>query len=128
MRILLIDDDKDDQALFREAVSDIAPDVECSFADNGIAGLRLLQSDRPLPDLLFLDVNMPLMDGRETLRLIRKDPRFQSLSIIMYSTSNSSRDVEWFFQMNTRYIVKPTCFEKLKAILREELMTEQINL
>lgn len=121
MRILLIDDDKDDQILFREAISRISSDFQCVFADNGIAGLNELKSAEPLPDVVFLDVNMPLMDGRETLRAIRNDLALKDLTVIIYSTSNSEQEIAWFLERNARYVVKPNNFERLAKMLSEVL-------
>ena len=128
MRILLIDDDKDDQVLFLEAVNHITGEAVCETADNGLKGFQLLVSSNELPDIIFLDLNMPLMNGRQTLDAIRSTPRFQSITIIIYSTSNSEADMKWSRSMNDKYLTKPNDFPTLIKLLRktfhELLMTE----
>jgi CheY-like chemotaxis protein len=132
MKILLIDDDKDDQALFCEAINEISTDIDCGIADNGLQGLELLQKSKALPDVIFLDVNMPIMDGREMIRTIRATPRLSFLSVVIYSTSNSQQEILWFQKYSARYMVKPNSFELLVEYLREELsekiMVEQNQL
>jgi CheY-like chemotaxis protein len=123
MKILLIDDDKDDQEIFCEAVRKISPDIYCELADNGQEALTLLQSypDREMPELVFLDINMPIMDGRETIGAIRSNLRLRNLQVIMYSTSNNVDEIIWFQQMGAKYITKPSDFDFLVRILSGHL-------
>jgi CheY-like chemotaxis protein len=111
MKILFIDDDKDDQILFCEAVVSIVPGLICDLASNGQEGIDRLESYTELPDLVFLDINMPLMDGWETLKLIRSTPRLKSLKVVIYSTSNQKSDRERFASLGAGFISKPTTFE-----------------
>ncbi len=113
MKILLIDDDKDDQALFCEAVKVIAPSAQCDVADNCDQGLRLLNSYTTLPDLIFLDINMPITDGRQTLRNIKQTPRLRPIPVIMYSTSSHPSEIDEFQSMGVQYLVKSTSFREL---------------
>jgi CheY-like chemotaxis protein len=121
MRVLLIDDDKDDQTLFRDAVKMISPDIECDVADNGNEGLAMLNRYRKLPGLLFLDINMPIMDGRETLKLIRESAHLRTLPVIIYSTSNNPREIEKFVKEGAEYIVKGNSFSELVTSLSKPL-------
>jgi CheY-like chemotaxis protein len=121
MRILLIDDDKDDQSLFCEALAQISTDIVCELADSGVHGLELLNSAKTLPDIIFLDINMPLMDGRETLTVIRSKQRLQNIPVVMYSTSIASSEVSWFEKMNAAYITKPNDFTHLTQLLSDHL-------
>jgi DNA-binding response OmpR family regulator len=122
MRILLIDDDKDDQGLFCEAVKIISPEINCDVANNGEEGLRLLQSYRVLPVLVFLDINMPVMDGRETFKLIRSTPRLTTLAVTIYSTSNNKEEINEFTNLGASYITKPNSFEELVKLLRNPVL------
>lgn len=117
MRILLIDDDQDDQLLFREAIRDITTEIVFETADNGVEGLKCLTHVDKLPDILFLDINMPLMDGRETLHFIRANHGLDNIVIIVCSTSNSETDLKWAAQANAQYIVKPNDFPSLIRLL-----------
>jgi CheY-like chemotaxis protein len=127
MKILLIDDDRDDQVLFCEAVSQISTDITCDVADNGLEGITRLNSSKVLPDLLFLDINMPILDGRETLKLIRATPRLSDLSVIIYSTSNNKDEITWFEKLRARYVTKPNRFETLVQLLKQELVEVLMN-
>lgn len=121
MNILLIDDDKDDQTLFKEAVSIISPEIQCDVAGNGHEGLLKLNSYQVLPQLLFLDINMPIMDGRETLKILKSTPRLKSLQVFIYSTSNRQDEIELFLSMGVGFITKPNKFEELVHILRKRI-------
>jgi len=121
MKILLIDDDLDDQTLFCEALKQIAPEIRCDTAINGREGLKLLSGYTTLPHLVFLDVNMPIMDGREALKAIKSTAGLQSLNIIIYSTSNSKDEVDWFTRFGVRFITKPNSFEELVSLLRKTI-------
>jgi CheY-like chemotaxis protein len=127
MRILLIDDDKDDQFLFCEALKEISENIAFDVADNGIQGIRLLNDSKTLPDFLFLDINMPLMNGWETLKIIRASPPLHDLPVTMYSTSNCKEEMYIFQKMQAKYIVKPGSFETLIQTLRNELNEVEIN-
>jgi len=121
MRILLIDDDKDDQEIFRDAVSEISGDISCFTADNGQVGLEFLRTCIELPDVIFLDINMPLMDGMETHKHIRTNPNLKNIKVVMYSTSSAHYEIAWFNKMETPYITKPSNFRQLVDLLKEHL-------
>lgn len=122
MRILIIDDDHDDQALFCEAVGAIDTAISCETADDGVAGLRLLlMNAEQVPDIIFLDINMPMMDGRETLKAIRNHPKLAQLPVIIYSTSSSDVDQRWFREMQVKYLVKPNDFKSIVSLLSREM-------
>jgi CheY-like chemotaxis protein len=121
MKILLIDDDKDDQTLFCEAVKVISLHIQCEVAGNGEEGLTLLNNYQELPGLIFLDINMPIMDGRETLNIIKASTRLQSLPVIMYSTSSSRDEIEKFMLQGVQYIVKGNSFDELVTSLSKPI-------
>jgi CheY-like chemotaxis protein len=90
--IFLIDDDTDDQEIFSMIIGDIHSLAKCEFADDGVDALRKLTSPvRPfLPDLIFIDINMPRMNGIECLKEIKKLPHLANVPTYMYSTSDES--------------------------------------
>jgi CheY-like chemotaxis protein len=126
MKILLIDDDADDQTLFCEAVKLIEPQIQCDIAANGREGLMLLSSYTILPHLVFLDINMPIMDGRETLRIIKSTPRLQKLDVIVYSTSNHLEEVKQFTRFGVRFVTKPNSFDELVDLLRIPILEASV--
>lgn len=116
---LLVDDDMDDILLFQEVLKELDKNIRFSFASNGIDALEHLdKNSNDLPQLIFLDLNMPRMDGKQCLRAIKQDPRFSHLPIIMYTTSSQSRDIEETMMLGAVcFITKPSSVKELKEIL-----------
>ena len=116
--IYLADDDDDDRELFIEALSEIPLETEVSQFDNGIDLMDDLFIDKPLPDIIFLDLRMPLMDGFECLADIRSFNRFSNIKVIVYSSSYHEREVKQLEEDGAnRYLQKPTSFNQLKTLL-----------
>lgn len=117
MLLLCIDDDPDDLDLFCEAVRAINATYRCEVAENGAVALAMLDNLRP--DLIFLDINMPVLDGKETLQQIRKDSRFAAIPVCIYSTTASPREIDTFRQLGAdEWLTKPTSFDALCHSLR----------
>ena len=93
-RILLIDDDDDDQFIFLAALEDVAPDSQYHISNNGLEAFEYLQTISETPDMLFLDLNMPMMNGFEFLHILKNDPRFSPIRVIIFSTSDNPDDLE----------------------------------
>jgi CheY-like chemotaxis protein len=89
--VLLIDDDADDRMFFEMAVSDLNFPVEFHFAIDGIQGLAMLKNASMTPDFIFVDINMPKMNGLECLEEIRKMEQFKQVPVYLYSTSNDKK-------------------------------------
>ena len=83
-KILLIDDDEDEQIFFTEALKEINVSVKCFCAVTAEEGMKLLKHF--LPDVIFLDMNMPVLNGLECLELIKKDDGLKKIPVIIYST------------------------------------------
>ena len=123
MTILLVDDDEDDQDIFKEAVSVIRSDITCLFAKDGEQGLTLLETLTALPQFIFLDVNMPRMDGKQFLKAVKAHPRFQTVPVVIYSTSNHKSELGEYFKMGaSNFITKPSEFNLLVAYLKSVLV------
>lgn len=117
MTLLCIDDDPDDIELFQEAMKVIDHTSVCVSAMNGREGLFILNN--VLPDCIFLDLNMPGMNGMETLRHIRKDKRFQRIPVYILSTSNNRYELEICKTLGaTNWLVKPDSFPELISEIR----------
>src|SRR5687767_14788886 len=97
MLVLAVDDDSDDLELFCDAVREIDPSVSLISARNGDEALNYLLNEAvTFPDYIFLDINMPRVDGRTCLSTIRQNKLTKNISVIMYSTSLSTFDKELF--------------------------------
>src|ERR671910_306752 len=98
-RVLIIDDDEDDRELFCEAVGYISKDIDCLHATDGENALELLAVGKgKLPDFIFLDLNMPRLNGKECLAEIKKLPRYTNVPVIIYSTSSHQKDIQEIMQ------------------------------
>src|SRR5882762_3877095 len=92
--IFLIDDDPDDQEIFIMTLRDINSEMFCDTADNGVKGIEKLNSvDQPVPDFIFIDLNMPKMNGLDCLQIIRATDKFKDSKVIMYSTTSENKMV-----------------------------------
>lgn len=85
---LMIDDDADDQMFFEMAVSGLGVPVECRFANNALIALCMLEDDGFMPDLIFVDFNMPKMNGLDFIERINQNHLLRQIPVYLYSTSN----------------------------------------
>jgi len=117
--VLLAEDDDDDYLIFSLAVDDITSvRVELKRAENGDILMRLL--DEKHPDLLFLDLLMPCRDGRQCIREIRSNSKFDSLPIIVYSSMSDLESIEFCYREGTNLFArKPSSLSDLKSILEK---------
>jgi CheY-like chemotaxis protein len=124
-RILLVDDDADDQFIFKDAMNEIASDIECIIANNGLEALVNLKTSDPAPSLIFLDLNMPLMNGFECLERIKNDNQFKQIPVIIFTTSDSPADQKQTQQLGAEtFFTKTSDFKLLKASLLNILKTD----
>jgi len=92
--ILLIDDDDDDRLIFLAAVSEVDASIGCYTASDGLAGLNLLDKENTLlPDIIFLDLNMPRLDGKQFLMERNKRERLRSIPVVVFSTTKRQEDI-----------------------------------
>ena len=122
MTILLIDDDQDDQDIFKEAASMVIPGIECMVANDGEQGFAILASSPQVPDYIFLDVNMPKMNGKEFLARIKSHPQLKSIPVVVYSTSSHKSELGDYFKLGaSNFITKPSEFKLLTTYLKSIL-------
>lgn len=97
--VFLIDDDADDREIFSDSLASIDPAIVFEQAVNGQDAFEKLESRSfPKPDLIFLDLNMPVMDGRTFLKKIKENIHFSDIPVIIYSTSSSDLDKAFAIQ------------------------------
>jgi CheY-like chemotaxis protein len=122
-RVMLIDDDEDDRYLFAEAVHKIDPSIKCETSDNCRQILNNLEYwGNAMPNVIFLDLNMPEIHGFDCLMILKNDRLWKTIPVIIYSTSKNNADMERAEQLGASgYIKKPADFsvlyEKLKDII-----------
>lgn len=121
LHILLADDDEDDRLFFKDAFEEVKVQTKVEFVFDGLQLMEHLNNpENKLPDILFLDLNMPKKTGKECLIEIKKTERLKNLIIAIYSTSSSDEDIEdTFIEGANIYIKKPSDFNALKKIINE---------
>lgn len=121
LHILLADDDEDDRIFFKEALQEIKVKTRVTLVNDGLQLMNYLnQPGNRLPNVVFLDLNMPLKNGMECLIEIRKNTRMKDLAVAIYSTSSSEEYIEEAFVKGANiYIRKPDDFGELKLILEQ---------
>lgn len=128
LRILLADDDEADRLLFKEAISELKIRTVVHSVNDGIDLMDALAvENQPLPQLLFLDLNMPRKDGMECLKEIRANEKYNDISIAIFSTSGTDVDMEETFLNGANvYIHKPNDFGSLKKLLERAVQVTYI--
>jgi len=114
--ILYVEDDADDIAILRYAIEIVDPEHQLVEANDGIQALELLrqmQEQDKLPCLIILDINMPRMDGKQTLIALQSNAAYSSIPIVFFSTSSSAMDNGFSKQRNVALITKPFDFKSL---------------
>ena len=115
----LIEDDIDDQDIFRMALEGIDKAIKCDVANNGYEAVQQLNREPGYtPDYIFIDVNMPKMNGIDCLKHLRKLSRLNGTLIIMFSTSEEPRIINLSKQLGANdFVVKPASLDSLTLIL-----------
>ncbi|MCW3086150.1 MAG: response regulator [Bacteroidetes bacterium] len=118
IHILLADDDNDDREFFMEAMSESIPNAVVTTAKNGMELMStIIEKKDRLPDIIFLDLNMPCKNGQECLKEIKKMQQFKNIPVVMYSTSSTRADVENAYKEGANlYVKKPNSYAELKKI------------
>jgi len=119
-KILLIDDDPDEHYLFKAAVSRVRKDIECLFASGVVDAFTLLEGIKGnLPDLIFLDVNMPKHNGRDFLKALKQSSRFSRIPVVMYTIQNLTNDEkEELRSLGATFFLRKPGLTELVLILR----------
>ena len=114
-KILLADDDRDDSEMFCEAVSEVDPTVICFVATHGKEVLKKLDDGTfDIPDVIFLDLNMPQMNGWDCLKALKTHRTYQKIPVIIYSTSSAERDIQKARELGATYfLTKPDNYKEL---------------
>jgi CheY-like chemotaxis protein len=124
MRILLVEDNPADVRLTQEAFKEWHAPVKLDIAQNGIQALSYLRQEPPFesaqrPDIILLDLNLPLMDGREVLRDIKSNPGFKQIPVVVLTTSKAEDDICKSYDLHANcYITKPVEFEDFIRVVQ----------
>jgi len=120
--ILLIDDDEDDLEIFQAALQSVTSSIKCITFDKAADAFSELSSKAITPDIIFLDLNMPIVSGQDFLIQIKKDEFLRDIPVIVFSTSSSPGTALETKKLGAHaFITKPDNFDDLKSILKSHL-------
>ena len=125
--ILIADDDPEDRMLAEDALKESRLVNDIRFVEDGEELLEYLQhrgkytepDSSPRPGMILLDLNMPRMDGREALKIIKTDPELRRIPVVVLTTSQAEQDIYRSYDLGVNsFIIKPVTFESLVNIMR----------
>lgn len=123
--IVLADDDSDDRELFVEAIGEIDAAAKVLTVEDGDKLMSALKGLTTIPDIIFLDVNMPRKSGKECIAEIKRDSRLTGVPIVIYSTTLNKKDIDDAWTKGALcFMRKPDSYTKLKSILTEIVTTD----
>lgn len=119
LNFFLVDDDTDDILLFKDVLKEVNPSINFNSAEDGQQAIQFLKTNKTaLPDVIFLDLNMPRMSGKECLVEIKRDEKLHKIPVIIYTTSSQSKDIEESIQKGAMcFITKPSNVKELRNII-----------
>lgn len=124
IEVLLVEDNPGDVQLTRIALEDSKMSVNLNVVEDGVEAIDYLQkkqkyADKPHPDLILLDLNLPKKDGREVLAQIKSDPVLKRIPIVVLTTSQAEEDILKAYNLNANcYITKPVDFDQFFKIVQ----------
>ncbi len=111
----MAEDDEEDVFLFKEVLTDLNVDVNLEVADNGIELMKMLEDAEVLPELIFLDLNMPLKNGMLCLQEIKTNQRWKNINVVMLSTSSHQDQIKAAYKKGADfYMIKATSYTDFK--------------
>jgi len=122
--VLLVEDSPGDVRLTREAFREANPHVRLHVAADGIEAMSFLRRDgtnaaAPRPDFILLDLNLPRMDGREVLAVIKGDDGLRTIPVVILTTSEAEADITRSYELNANaYLRKPVTLDEFEALVR----------
>lgn len=127
--ILCVDDDSDDRFIIAECLAKLRPQYKLHFAENGLHALQFLRSTQIKPFCIFIDINMPILDGYKLLSMIKADQTLIGVSCYILSTSANLKDKQYAKKLGAEgYITKPSDFASLTHVLEESLKNVELKL
>jgi CheY-like chemotaxis protein len=121
--VLIVDDDLEDQEIFTETLRSIDQSVKCVKCFDGRHAIRILAEGLVAPNVIFLDLNMPIMNGYEFLKEIKKHSYLSHIPVIIYTTSSDRKHKQQAIELGaSSFITKPTDLDELKKQLESVLL------
>jgi CheY-like chemotaxis protein len=118
-RILLIDDDEDDQDIFVTAMAELSDTIVCKVECHARQALKKLTDGELGVDLIILDLNMPIMDGKQFLVAIKQQEALKQIRVVILSTSSNAEMIREAKALGAEnFFTKPNNYQELKSILQ----------
>jgi CheY-like chemotaxis protein len=128
---LYIDDDADDLLIFSESLESLYPGVTVLKAQSGEEGVELLskleEDSKPLPQLIILDMNIPKMDGRQTLQTIRNNKSWEKIPVVIFTTTTNNADIEFCKKFGADCVTKPMDYNSLTHTMQRLVSYSTLN-
>lgn len=127
--VILSDDDLEDCEIFADVLSQVHGEAVLTTVNNGHELMQLLnRPPHPLPDIIFLDLNMPMKSGYECLAEIRRTKGMENYVVVIFTTTNLAKDIDMLYGMGANlFITKPTDYNKLKDMLQKIFKGEWLH-
>lgn len=129
--IIYVDDDDEDRAIFREAHGQLDNPVALTILKSGrelVDYLELLKGSEHLPSSIICDMQMPMINGMDVLKLLKREPRWNKIPVVIFSTSSNSRDSQMAKDLGAlAFFSKPNSFREVRLMIKEILELCQDN-
>jgi CheY-like chemotaxis protein len=127
MNVFYADDDEEDREIFCDALQQINPAIKVTLSKDGHEALEILSAQKKSPDFIFLDINMPRMNGIECMARLKSDSRLKSIPVIICSTTTDTSEVRKLIMLGAEdFIPKGSSFEKLKESIHKVLKNKSL--
>jgi CheY-like chemotaxis protein len=126
-KVLLIEDDEDDQLIFNDVISEMQGAPECIMAANGLEAITLLNTMQPLPCIIFLDLNMPYISGFECLEKIKRNDMLAKIPVVIFTTSDSPFDKQKAKDLKADYYLTKTSDLTLLRSMLQDVFKERLG-
>ena len=124
IEVLLVEDSPGDVRLTQEAFHDASKSIRLHLAYDGVEAMAFLRREgihagAVRPDLILLDLNLPKMDGREVLALIKADKRLKTIPTLILTTSDAESDIEYSYELQVNcYLRKPAQWDEFASLIK----------
>ncbi len=118
--IVYVDDDFDDKELMKDLFGSVK-EYDLVILDDGLDLLQYLQKQEEIPSLIILDINMPVVDGKKSIRTLKSKKRYKDIPVVMYSTTTNAQEIEWYKLLGVDVITKPTSYLDFQNITQRFL-------
>lgn len=128
MNVFYADDDAEDREIFCDAIQQVNSAIKVTLSKDGQEALEILSIQKQPPNFIFLDINMPRMNGIECLAKLKSDDRFKNIPVIICSTTSDSKEIKKLILLGALdFMPKANSFETLKVSLHKVLIKEYVH-